>query len=560
MSYLSLYRRFRPTSFDKVIGQDAIVKTLQNQIITERIGHAYLFTGARGTGKTTVAKIFAKAVNCLNSINGSPCGECLACKALLDPSNIDVIEMDAASNNKVENVREIRENVQYTPVNVRFKVYIIDEVHMLTSEAFNALLKTLEEPPKHAIFILATTEPHKIPATILSRCMRFDFRLVSTKVIANLIKGVYNEIGKKYTEEAVMAIAKAGEGSVRDALSVADLCVSVGDENLTYNDVATVLGATDSEKIDGLVSSMLKGNTGDVLRLFEELYFLGKSIPVLTKDIINYLRDLLVVKMCAGSKDILALPEEKLEVYKKTASLCDEHRILRILEILSQIESQLRYSNQPRAVVETALIKSALPQNDYNIDALISRVKTLEEKLNAFENGALKLAPQENAVQDKKVEQVKVEPIKVDAPKKVEQKVEISPSVVENTEIAPKTVEETIEKEPKTVSVEENKNQVSVDSKRVFGMILRRLRTVPNCTILWVALQEMSVSVNGNVLYVNANEDAEYSLISKVENLSILTSIAKEFGIEQVKAVKNGVKEGGVEEVKNFFGSTLINK
>ena len=233
MSYLALYRRFRPTTFDKVIGQEHIIKTLINQIKTKNVGHAYLFCGVRGTGKTSIAKIFAKAVNCENNQNGSPCGKCKACKSLQDVSNIDIVEIDAASNNKVENVREIRDNVQYAPVNVKYKVYIIDEVHMLTTEAFNALLKTLEEPPKHAIFILATTEPQKLPATILSRCMRFDFRLIADKEIAKLISSIYDEIGKQYTEEAVMAIARAGEGCVRDALSVADLCLSVGEGKIT---------------------------------------------------------------------------------------------------------------------------------------------------------------------------------------------------------------------------------------------------------------------------------------------------------------------------------------
>ena len=244
MAYLALYRKYRPETFDKLIGQDSITKTLVNQITTDRLGHAYLFTGSRGTGKTSCAKIFSKAINCQSPINGSPCGKCLACKTLSDPSNLDISEIDAASNNGVDEMRDLREKVQYPPVSCKYKVYIIDEVHMLTGAAFNALLKTLEEPPKHAIFILATTEAHKIPATILSRCMRFDFSLISTERIARLISGIYDEIGKEYDEEAVTAIAKAGEGSIRDALSIADTALSFSQGKLSYDDVAEILGTT----------------------------------------------------------------------------------------------------------------------------------------------------------------------------------------------------------------------------------------------------------------------------------------------------------------------------
>ena len=240
MAYQALYRKFRPSGFKGLVGQDHIVRTLTNQIETGRVGHAYLFCGTRGTGKTSTAKIFAKAINCLSPVDGSPCGTCEVCKALSDPSSLDILEMDAASNNKVENVREIREKIQYPPVSGKYKVYIIDEVHMLTTEAFNALLKTLEEPPKHAVFILATTESHKLPATILSRCMRFDFRLVPTKEIARLVASIYDEVGKEYDKDAVMAIARSGNGSVRDALSIADICVSYRDSKLTYNDVLEV--------------------------------------------------------------------------------------------------------------------------------------------------------------------------------------------------------------------------------------------------------------------------------------------------------------------------------
>ena len=265
MSYLALYRRFRPTKFDQVIGQDVIVTTLINQLKTQKIGHAYLFCGARGTGKTSLAKILARAVNCLDLQNGSPCGKCEACKTLLESSNIDIIEIDAASNNRVENIRDLRETVQYPPVSVKYKVYIVDEVHMLSTEAFNALLKTLEEPPKHAIFILATTEPNKLPATILSRCMRFDFKLVGTNELCEIIEKIYDEIGKKYTKEAVMAIAKAGEGSVRDALSVADLCISIGDGKLEYDDVLKVLGATDTSTLLNILKNMFNNDAGAVL-------------------------------------------------------------------------------------------------------------------------------------------------------------------------------------------------------------------------------------------------------------------------------------------------------
>ena len=256
MAYTSLYRKYRPDTFDKVIGQDHIVRTLKNQIARDNIGHAYIFTGTRGTGKTSVAKIFARAVNCLSPVNGSPCGKCECCLALAESGNFDVLEIDAASNNSVDQIRDLTDKINFPPTIGKYKVYIVDEVHMLSKAAFNALLKTLEEPPSHAIFILATTEIHQIPATILSRCLRFDFRLVPNAVTAKRIRDIFDEIGVKYEREAVELIASAGAGSVRDALSVADTCVSYCEGNVTYGGVLEVLGASDPQKLRELASAI----------------------------------------------------------------------------------------------------------------------------------------------------------------------------------------------------------------------------------------------------------------------------------------------------------------
>lgn len=381
MSYLALYRAFRPKTFDEIIGQEHIVRTLINQIKTDKIGHAYLFCGARGTGKTTAAKVFARAINCMSPVNGSPCGKCEACLKLDNPANLDILEMDAASNNKVENVRDIRDKIQYPPVAGKYKVYIIDEVHMLTTEAFNALLKTLEEPPAHAVFILATTEVHKIPATILSRCLRFDFKLIPTSTIADLICKIYDKIQKKYTREAVNLIAKAGEGSVRDALSIADICVSYTDGELTYDDVLEVLGTSDRAKIEELIKAIINGDTGAILTCVDDLCMHGKSVSVLNKDVSAALRDLLVVKTCKNPENILGMPQDKMLELKKIAEQCDVHALLRYVEIFSVAEADLKYSTHPRIVFETAAVKAGMPSADYNIDSLIARISKLEQEL-----------------------------------------------------------------------------------------------------------------------------------------------------------------------------------
>lgn len=377
MSYLALYRKYRPKTFDEVIDQKHITQTLINQIEADKIGHAYLFCGSRGTGKTSTAKIFARAINCEKPVNGSACGECETCKSLAMGNNLDVLEIDAASNNGVDEIRELREQVKYPPVNGRYKVYIIDEVHMLTQSAFNALLKTLEEPPKYVVFILATTESHKIPATILSRCMRFDFKLVSTEEIAKLLEKILTDSKITFEEKAVQIIARAGDGSVRDALSIADMVISYSGGNLTYDNVARVVGSIEKEKLFNIVEGVLEKDMGKVLEELDKCLAEGKPPQVLSKELISYFRDLLVISSVKEEKarEMVIVPQDIFENMKGQATSENYSTIIGAIESLSTVEQDLRYSVQPKIILESAIVKT---MNYLNLEA---RVTNLEKKL-----------------------------------------------------------------------------------------------------------------------------------------------------------------------------------
>ena len=371
--YLALYRKYRPRTFNEVIGQDHIVKTLINQIKLDKISHAYLFCGSRGTGKTSTAKIFAKAINCVSSKDGSPCLSCDVCKSL-DGTNIDVLEIDAASNNGVDEIRDLREKVKYPPVVGKYKVYIIDEVHMLSTSAFNALLKTLEEPPAHTVFVLATTEVHKLPATILSRCLRFDFKLVSLEDLSSLLKKVLDSENVKYDEQAINIIARAGEGSVRDTLSIADRCVQFAGDELTYKKVLEVLGVSEREILIKVTDNILTKNVGEALVELDKVLSQGKSPLVFSNDLISYFRDLLLVHTLADkSREIVVVKDDIFEKMKAQATKENYAVMVKAIEVLSEIEQELRYSVQPRIVLETAVIKII---TDASLEA---RVEKLEE-------------------------------------------------------------------------------------------------------------------------------------------------------------------------------------
>lgn len=382
MSYTALYRKFRPNAFEDVKGQEHIITTLQNQIKANRIGHAYLFCGTRGTGKTTVAKIFAKAVNCEHPVNGSPCGECAMCKSIAAGTSMNVIEIDAASNNGVDNIREIREEVAYRPTEGKYKVYIIDEVHMLSIGAFNALLKTLEEPPEYVIFILATTEVHKIPITILSRCQHYDFKRITIDTIAGRMQELMDVEQVDVEEKAIRYIAKAADGSMRDALSLLDQCIAfyLG-QKLTYDNVLEVLGAVDTDVFSRLLRSILERNVAKVLDMVEELVMQGRELTQLAADFTWYLRNLLLVKTSDNIEDVLDVSSENLAQLKEEAQMIEVDMLLRYIRVLSELSGQLKYATQKRVLLEVALIKLCTPAMEVNPDSLLDRIRALEEKV-----------------------------------------------------------------------------------------------------------------------------------------------------------------------------------
>lgn len=386
MSYVALYRKFRPDSFESVKGQDHIVTTLRNQIESDRVGHAYLFCGTRGTGKTTVAKIFARAVNCEHPVNGSPCGECATCRAIAAGVSMNVIEIDAASNNGVDNIREIVDEVAYSPTEGRYKVYIIDEVHMLSIGAFNALLKTLEEPPSYVIFILATTEAHKIPITILSRCQRYDFRRISIDTIAGRLGEIVEKEHVAVEEKALRYVAKAADGSMRDALSLLDQCIAFhfGDE-LTYDKVLDVLGAVDTGVFSRLLRSVLDRNVAECIALLDEIVIQGRELTQFVTDFTWYLRNLLLVKTSEHVEDVIDMSSENLQLLQQEAERVETDGIIRYIRIFSELSGQLKYAAQKRVLTEVALIKLCRPQMEAKQDALLDRIRALEQRL---ENGA----------------------------------------------------------------------------------------------------------------------------------------------------------------------------
>ncbi len=380
MSYTALYRQFRPVVFEEVTGQEHITVTLKNQIMDGRIAHAYLFAGIRGTGKTSTAKIFARAVNCIDRTNGNPCNSCTVCSKALTGSLMDIIEIDAASNRGVDEIRDLREKVKYLPSSGRYRVYIIDEVHMLTVEAFNALLKTLEEPPAHVIFILATTEPYKLPPTILSRCQRFDFRRISVAGIIDRLNHIAGLIGLEIEEEAVELIARNADGALRDALSMLDQCLTFQKENrLTFERVISILGMASFEFLAEMSEGIVRKNAAACMELLNRALEEGKDVGQLFKDLIYHFRDLLMVKV--SGTGILETTGERARILGDIARKMEVPGLIRIINILSEGESKAKWAFQPRIYLEISIIKICQPSMDHSLEGLQERISRLEVML-----------------------------------------------------------------------------------------------------------------------------------------------------------------------------------
>ena len=539
MAYVSLYRKYRPTDFNSVIGQDYIVTTLKNQVKSGNVSHAYLFTGTRGTGKTTVSRIFAKAVNCLSPIDGSPCGKCAACLASEHENNVDIIEIDAASNNGVDDARTLRDSVNFAPANSKYKVYIIDEVHQLSGAAFNALLKTLEEPPSYVIFILATTELHKVPQTILSRCIKFEFRLISTDLLKEQVKSVYDAEGVSYTDEALNVIAKQGNGSSRDMLSFADACMAYTNK-IDYTSVLEVMGANDPEIVADMVFAMLSNDGGKVLGLINESVSKGKNIMRLTGDITECLRNLLLVKKDKNAKEFLSVPEKLFKKYTEIADKFSGIEILRALEAMCGVDMEMKYSAYPQIVLETSVVKIAELSGKKDTD-IISRIDACERKI-------------------KEGVTVKVEST-------------LATQVVESKEEAPSKTKENVDDNPmqgvniSEISINDSifSGEVTTAMRRLKSAVIEELRKSRSNMLLSFVFAEATtfLKVDGNnVLFMYDYEKEGDNPIKPDNLLAIKSALRVVLGLDEinldVKKYNPKEKRPAIDTIKELFGADLV--
>lgn len=502
MAYIALYRKWRPSVFEDVVEQEHVVKTLRYSVSTQRIAHAYLFCGTRGTGKTTMAHILSRAINCLSPRDGDPCNECEICRGILSGSILDVLEIDAASNNSVDNIREIRDEVIYAPSQAKYKVYIIDEVHMLSSGAFNALLKTLEEPPAHVVFILATTEPHKLPATILSRCQRFDFRRITVESIMKRLEDIASSNEVAVHKDALRLIARMADGALRDAISLLDQCISLGNREISYNDVLSVVGIVNDTFIADMAAALGSRDIIRILDLVERLVMDGKDIMQFVGDLVLYYRNLLICKVTDKPEEIVNGSREVIEIMKKQCIAFDQEKIIYIIKELSSLESSLKWATHPRILLEVTLVRICEDDVSLSNSSIPDRLSALERKMSS---GNFTPAPAAN------------------------------PNITEN--VASAAPVEKVKKAPPAVPVERT-GKTAVQSKtglEIWSQVLGELKSSGRMALYTYLMDTRAVELDDKFVGIVFGPGKAFNkmIVSKAENAEILEeAVSKKLGRE----------------------------
>ena len=541
--YQAIYRKFRPKTFDELLGQEHITTILKNQVAKGNIGHAYLFSGTRGTGKTSAAKVFSRAVNCLDPTDGNPCNKCEICKGILDESIMDVIEMDAASNRKIEDIRELKEKVIYPPSKARYKVYIIDEVHMLTNEAFNALLKTLEEPPKHLLFLLATTEPERLPHTILSRCQRFDFKRLKSKEIVDNMVNIAESMGLNIESKVFDLIAKNSDGAMRDALSLLDQCISYNDKEISYEDAIKILGIADNSLLLNMCNSIINKDMESSIKMVNHIIQEGKDISQFLKDTIHHYRNLMIVKTSNNPDELIDWGE--IVEYQEQSRNISLPLILKSLNILTDAENSMKWSTQPRIILEMAIIRLVNLTEELSLE---ERVKRLEEGV------PLKPAT---------ISKQKEEPSKEFKPKRES------------------TASEDLRKEVKKPSNNDDSTKVIGEElnfdnvKKTWPKVMQLVKS-RKINIYALAMEGELEKIEHNRITLSYKDGFEFhkDAVSSPQNKSFLEGLLTEFygqqielmvimksclssQVSEVKKSKDN-NEDSIKEVLNFFGEDIV--
>ncbi len=510
MAYTALYREWRPKSFNDVVGQEHITTTLKNQILNNRIAHAYLFCGTRGTGKTSTAKVFAKALNCLDLHEGEPCNQCEMCRKINEGLAIDVTELDAASNNGVDKIRDIIDDVKYPPQEAKFKVYIMDEVHMLSSGAVNAFLKTLEEPPNNVIFILATTDPQKLPITILSRCQRFDFKRINNNEITARLRKIVTEQGVLADDKSLSLIARVSDGAMRDSLSILDQAISMGDGKVEYNTVINMLGLVTNEFLFNLTNAIIQRSVEKGINIIEEVVYSGKDVYLFMKDLIAHYRNLLMAKVTNNPEEVLDMSEENISLIKEQSARLRAEEIMRCIRILQDAEGNAKLSKQARLYLELAIIKMCKIEYDTSNEVILTRLNKLEENL---KSGNIKVA----VVADK----VNAE---IDNNKKSLQK-----SIVKK-EISETGIEETI-------VANTNSTLTINDVQKAWKDILERFKAKRAMVIYASILTGKPIACVNGVVTIQYDEEYKFNKerLSRPENKKVVNDVFSEVFQDNIK-------------------------